>query len=374
MLYSSLDLFLHLVVYIVTILLANMQKMQSFLNKLGLEKKNTNLELEHDNVSPHQSQGGSYGCRDSQFYERVREATLNHLNVRLEVVRPLSTEYQYLKAPLSKMLEEGKDGAVAHNYSFESFKEIFERKINESTNDQSKILKSEPEHGVDMNYGKLGWFSGSGDYDRVIDQDSFSVALNGLYLNRGQADFLTFEYQMEWEEQKRKRLESDKLVVEIQEWNKRLPSVTTPPRRRQNLNEDSRPGTARTLQISPRTVTRRRTDSSSAGITADSSRQQGSSFDAGKARESVKNVLKGARLRGHEMKSEERERFKAMFVEKKRESYKRGGSDKETTDEEIRRISDIDREVADGEAEDPEQDIEEEEDEDIEIADRIVVK
>ena len=61
-------------------------------------------------------------------------------------------------------------------------------------------------------------------------------------------------------------------------------------------------------------------------------------------------------------------------MEKKRESYKRGGSDKETTDEEIRRISDIDREVADGEAEDPEQDIEEEEDEDIEIADRIVVK
>ena len=105
MLYSSLDLFLHLVVYIVTILLANMQKMQSFLNKLGLEKKNTNLELEHDNVSPHQSQGGSYGCRDSQFYERVREATLNHLNVRLEVVRPLSTEYQYLKAFSCRQLE-----------------------------------------------------------------------------------------------------------------------------------------------------------------------------------------------------------------------------------------------------------------------------
>ena len=352
-----------------------MQKMQSFLNKLGLEKKGTSLEVEDDPAAPRSSQDGSYGRRDSHFHERIREASLNQLNVRLEVVKPLSEDYVYFKVPLSKMLHEGKDGTVAENYSLEKFKEIFERKINGSADGQSKISKSEPEYGVDMSYGKLGWFSGSGDYDRVIDQDSFAVALNGLYLNRGTQDFLTFEYQMEWEEQKRKRLESDKLVVEIQkQWNKRLPSITTPPRRKKNLYDESRPGTARSSQISPRTIIRRRTGSSSAEINADSLRQQSPSLDAVRARESVKKVLRGAGLRGNETKSEERERFKAMLVEKKRESYKRGGSDKEITDEEIRRIADIDRQVADGEAEDPEQDVEEDEDEDIENADRLVAK
>ncbi|KAH7308852.1 hypothetical protein BKA65DRAFT_174981 [Rhexocercosporidium sp. MPI-PUGE-AT-0058] len=318
------------------------------------------------------------GRRESHFHEAIRQASLVQLNVAIEVMRPYSKDskvYEEHKAPLSILLEEGKDAAVAHNYSFQKFKEVFQEKMDDWTIENlDPVSPAGLRHAIDMSYGHLYWESGIGDMEKVFDQDSFAVALNGLYLKRGASDHLDFLYRPEYEEERRLRQMTDLAKGTVENRSSSLPADASKP----GMGEENRPTTSSSSQISPRTPWHRKAGSlpgQSSAHTPEPGLErvptQQSANGAKKTQLSIKALLRA--VKGPESKAEERERFRSLYSEKNRASYKRGGNDKEISVEEIRRISAADHEVIEGEADDIEQHSEEDEG-DVENADRIVAK
>lgn len=107
-------------------------------------------------------------------------------------------------APLSKLLKRGEDSNASSSYSFDEFVWTFEEKM-------SKV----PQGNIKMEHGKLGYFSNTGEWAKVWDQDSFAFAINKLYLNRGITELFTFIFQPEHDDQRAERLENEALSLEV---------------------------------------------------------------------------------------------------------------------------------------------------------------
>ncbi|KAL5317120.1 hypothetical protein ACEPPN_014214 [Leptodophora sp. 'Broadleaf-Isolate-01'] len=324
--------------------------------------------------------GGGAASRSSPFHEAIRQASLFQMNVGLQVMRPLSTDYVVHKAPLSIFLEEGQDPTVAHNYSFQKFKDVFEEIMDEWTiNNLDSVPSGDLQPFINIEYGQLYWESGTGDIDRVVNQKTFAVALNGLYLKRGASDHLDFLYRPEWEIERRFRLKAE-AEKELSLAATELRPFSVPVNATGDGDgEENRPGNSSPSQISPRKPPRRRgsfpgqSTANNPEIGIERVPTQQSTSGAKKTQIAARAFLKVVKPQGTESKAEERERFESLYSEKKRASYKRGGNDKEISMEEIQRISTADREVGEGEADDIEQDAQEDEG-DVDNADRIVAK
>ncbi|KAL2069359.1 hypothetical protein VTL71DRAFT_15697 [Oculimacula yallundae] len=312
----------------------------------------------------------------------VQHAQLHYLNITLQVVKPASKDYVYHDLALSQMLDEGTDSDLAHNYNFQKFKDAFENEINvEAINNMNTAKDEGSEPYISMNYGKI-CYEHRGDEKMVVDQKTFAVALNRLFLSRGTSDQLKFTYKVEFIEERRHRekQEAEKKLALGTVDRDRPTSLPVQGARKETFDDDVRPGTATSSQISPRAPDPRQrgsfpgqlTNESPVPSTARSPNLQSVRAASG-ARESVKAILKSVIPKGPESKAEERERFKTLYGEKARASYKRGGNDKEISEGDIKRMSDANREVIDGEADVPETDAEEEEI-DVNNADRIVAK
>ncbi|KAG4441047.1 hypothetical protein IFR05_003455 [Cadophora sp. M221] len=319
--------------------------------------------------------------KGSPFSEAIRQASLFQMNVALQVIRPLSQDYVVHKAPLSIFLEEGQDPTVAHNYSFQKFKQVFEEIMDGWTIENMDSQSSaDLQISISIEYGQLYWETGTGDIDRVKDQNTFVVALNGLYLNRGASDHLDFIYRTEWEIERRIRLKA----AADRELSQAAAAEDRPSSQPVNVigdrdGEEKLPRNSTSLQISPSKLPRRRAGSvpgqstiNNPGPSLERSPTQQSISGARKTQNAARAFLKVVKPQSIESKAEERERLHSLYSEKKRASYKRGGNDKEISVEEIQRISAADRAVVEGEADDIETDAEDEDEGEVDNADRIV--
>ncbi|KAE9363422.1 hypothetical protein N431DRAFT_357289 [Stipitochalara longipes BDJ] len=334
------------------------------------------------------------------FNSQVHQAGLHQMTIELEIWRTgavTEDDMNLVKVPSSRFLENGKDADRVHNYNFESFLETIQCKLN----------KGNPAHPTEMMFGQLGFLDHNGIYEAVGDQDSFGVALNNLYLNRGNNNVLKFVFQPEIEEYRKKRLEiqdennetrflgaGDKLdrrvtfpgdkpskIFQRHQQPERL-NPFIPFDSEKSLKSSGRPQSGLSAQVLHLVGL-----SNHAGLS--SIRRQGSdptvtisppsphSTSGGKQShiESLKTVVhkvvKGPVKKIPETKDEERERFKFLYQEEKRITFTRG--DETVVYEDVQKVQD--ENIGEADEQDIEnQEEEDEEDDDISNEDRIVTK
>jgi len=319
------------------------------------------------------------------------------MTIELEIWRTgavTESDMDVLKAPASRFLETGKEADKVHNYSFDSFLETFQDKLN----------KGDPDHPTEMMFGRLGFLDHIGIYEAVGDQDSFGVALNNLYLNRGNNNILKFVFQPESDEYRKQRLE-----VQDEKNEARFPGSGEKSNRRRTLPEDKpsqifqrhrqperlnpfilsdteqdvikieRPQSGLSAQVlhlvglsnhAGLSSARRRESDPIIAITPASLHSVSSDKQShlGSIKAAVQKVVKGPVKRTPETKEEERERLKSLYQEEKRVTFTRGGDDT-NLDEVAPKLEDIE-EVDEQEIEKDD----DEEDDDVSNEDRIVTK
>lgn len=334
------------------------------------------------------------------FTSEIHKPGLHQMTIEVEIwpTEALTeNDMDMVKAPASGFLGIGKDADKVHNYDFDSFLETFEEKLNNAN----------PAHPTEMKFGLLGFLDLNGIYVAVGDQDSFGVALNNLYLNRGDNNILRFVFQPESEEYRRKRLEvrnekhearfpgsgkksdrretfpADNLSQIFQRYrqperfNPFVPSDSV-----QDLESIQRPQTGLSAQVlhlvgwsshaGSSSSQRRESEPTKACIAitppSSDSVSSGKHSHIGSIKSAVHKAVKGSVKKIPETKEEERERFKSLYQEEKRVTFTRGGDD--TNDDETSQKLDHTEEL-DGQGNDED---DEEEDDDISNEDRIVTK
>ena len=341
------------------------------------------------------------GSRNSGnfFRTQVQQARLHQMTISLEIWRTgavTEDDMNVVKVPVSKFLEIGKEADKVHNYSFNSFLKTFQDKLN----------KADPAHPTEMMFGRLGFLDHIGIYEAVGDQDSFGVALNNLYLNRGNNNILSFVFQPESDEYRQKRLEiqdeknearfpgsgenSDRRatfpadkpsqIFQRHRQPERL-NPFTPSNSDQGAISTGRPQSGLSAQVlhlvglashAGLSSARRRESDPTITIVPPSPHSVSSSkqshIDSIKA--AVHKVVKGPVKKTPETKEEERERFKFLYQEEKQVTFTRGG-DETSADEIAQKLEDI----AEGDEQEPEKHEDDEEGDDkISNEDRIVTK
>jgi hypothetical protein len=368
---------------------------ENFPNPLSSNSAHLNL-LQHGDEGVHLA---------SCFNNRVQQAGLHQMAFELEVWKTgvvTENDTNLLKAPASRFLESGRDSDKVHNYSFESFLITFEEKLN----------IADGGNPIHIMFGKLGFLDHKGIYEAVVDQDSFGVALNNLYLNRGNNNVLTFVFQPESDQHRKKRLEikgghNDAQLKETDDeadrgrtfpgetpskilQQERLSPFTT-------VDSEQRSEDIRRLRtdlpvqvsamtglpnhrISPHTEHLsgfRRESGYTVATTPPSPRSTNSSKQShiGSIRAAVKKAVKAPVKRIPETKDEERERFKFLYQEEKRVTFKRGG-DEGVDDGDVDKLEILDDGTAEGEVEEQLEEKQEDDDDEEEISneDRIVSK
>jgi hypothetical protein len=368
---------------------------ENFPNPLGSDSAHPNL-LQHGDERVHPA---------SCFNNQVQQAGLHQMTFELEVWRTgavTDNDTNLVKAPASRFLESGRDSDKVHNYSFESFLIAFEEKLNIAAGgNPTRIM-----------FGKLGFLDHKGIYEAVVDQDSFGVALNNLYLNRGNNNVLTFVFQPESEQHRKKRLEikdghNDAELKETDDEDDRgrtflgetpsnfsrqervSPFTTADSEQRSEHIRKFRTDLSVQVsamtglpnyRISPHTEhgsSRRREGGYTVATTPPSPHSTNSSKQShiGSITAAVKKAVKGPVKRIPESKDEERERFKFLYQEEKRVTFKRGG-DEGAGDGAADKLVIPDDGTAEGEAEEQLEEKQEDDDdeEDISNEDRIVSK
>jgi hypothetical protein len=260
-----------------------------------------------------------------------------------------------------------------------------------------------------MAFGKLGYFQNRGSFREVREQDGFAVAISHLYLNRGNSDVLKFIFQPESQDAMIERLVAEKYEArlaneggagpshrpwqEIVESDFRTPvsiarssglprpysayldgildAFTTTDASPRNGQEDEDLATGELegsiirSPNSPRTPTSPLTGPSE--LSSEGSRRQ-SPIPA--IRGAIRKVV---RKKVVETKEEERERLNSLYTEEERVTFKRGGNEGQGDD--LHKFETSDKEIANGEAEIPEEKEEAEDDEDdISPEDRLVAR
>jgi hypothetical protein len=332
------------------------------------------------------------------------QAGLHQMIIALEIWKTgkvTEADAEMLKVPASRFLGAGKDADKVHNYSFESFLATFEEKLN----------TTHPETPTEMVYGQLGFLAHDGIYEAVGDQDSFGVALNNLYLNRGTSNILIFVFQPEFEDNKKRRLESK----DAPPLHRQFVATYNKPARRESFPADARNKIFRTQRLpdranpfaivdvsnvdddltapravvsspsSPNAIQRliprpqalpsQRLRSEHNTTTTPRSRLSTSSSgrlsQIGSIKAVVKKVVQSPVKKEPETKDEERERFKLLYKEEKRVTFKRGG-DETVIEEEVKNLDVVDGETA--EEEQAEESDENDDEDDISNEDRIVTR
>lgn len=346
----------------------------------------------------------------------VKQASLIQLNVIIDVyIGDIAGTY---KAPLSKFLASGLDSNASSNYSFDQFVSVFGEKIYPAVPDSLSLMLN----------GKLNYDANTRDMGLVWDQDSFAVAINTLYLNRGKTGDLVFIYQPEVDIQREERI-----AAEIETGRKgvaqmlpilppralisgdnagrstSLPTArlgnmipcrpakrnspmgdgasfqTNPKHADAKLEDLDKSNTAVSSPVSPFTVKEPRRAASNPVLTAQETAitrvvsNQQSIASHTKSSSSVKNAIrKIAHLPGKtepESKEDEQKRFKTLYSVVNKVSYTRGGDEGDLSPEDVQRFEEADHDTNDGEAdEEPEKTEEEGEDDEISNEDRIVTK
>ncbi|CZT12306.1 uncharacterized protein RCO7_09039 [Rhynchosporium graminicola] len=358
-----------------TLLILEYVMIKSFVTKFKGRRKSTFPDLSDD---PERRESV-----DTEFMRPLLPVELYNKNLVLKVERLSQEDYVEHTVPLATMIEVNKDPNISLNYSFAVFKQEFEMEMNVWTGDNMGAADAdETDLSENMEYGKL-WYEYKGDKVYIADRKTFAVALNRiLEVSRASGNEMALFYRVEYLEEKRHReaKEADRRLVEAIFSRSRPTSLHLPGERKDTNEDESRPGTATSSQQSPRTANPRRMGSfptregaNSPELNLPLSPNQRSITDASGARESVKAILRKAIPKGPESKAEERERFKTLYGEKTRASYKRGGNDKEISEDDIRRMSDADNDLEEGEADVPET-IEDDEEDNVDNADKIVAK
>jgi hypothetical protein len=342
--------------------------------------------------NPHRSQNAAELGKNIEqstdfFAAQVMQAGLHQMIIALEIWKTgevTEADAEMLKVPASRFLEAGKDADRVHNYSFESFLATF----------QEKLKTTHPETPTEMIYGQLGFLAHDGVYEAVGDQDSFGVALNNLYLNRGTSNVLIFVFQPEFEDNKKRRLESK----DSSPLRRQFEATHNKPERRESFPADARNKIFRTQRLpehvnpfaildqsyggdeltaaravvsspsSPNAIQRivprpkalpsegsqsEHTITSTPRTPLSTSSSSGLS-QIGSIKAVVKKVIQGPAKKEPETKDEERERFKLLYKEEKIVTFRRGGE--ETAVEEDAKVLDVvNEETAEEEAEEAEE-------------------
>jgi hypothetical protein len=346
------------------------------------------------------------------FHTQIRQAGLHQMTIALEVWKTgkvTEKDAGILKVPASFFLADGKDADRVHNYSFELFLATFQEKLN----------RTYPETPTEMLFGRLGFLDPNGIFEAVGDQDSFGVALNNLFLYRETNNILKFVFQPEFEDHRKRRLEAKngqpthphshfEATINKPERRASFPATTRsnafqthqqPTRLNpfatseyEDGGDDSgRPRTAVSSPASPLSEVinpqlahpqllpgRRRQSEHTVAAGPPSPRSTGSGKQShiGSIKAAVKKAVKGPVKKAPETKEEERERFKTLYQEEKRVTFKRSG-DETAAEESAEKLEVVDEEPAEGEAEeqiDEAQEEDAEEEDDISNEDRIVTK
>jgi hypothetical protein len=290
---------------------------------------------------PHQKAGRSgddLRQPASFFSTQVQQAGLHQMTLELEVWKTgagAGAEATVLKVPATRFLEEGKDADKVHNYNFEAFLSTFEEKLN----------NSDPANPTEIMFGQLGFLDNIGIFEAVGDQDSLGVALNNLYLNRGNNNVLTFIFQPELDDNRKRRLQNKRTqfdegsnTTEGKPGRRRtFPAESTSKIFHRNFGPERinpflvvnsvesgelprRPNTATSSQSSPLTgkfAIPRRESKHTLGLSPPSPRSTSSGRQSrvGSIAEAVKKVVKKSVKMLLETKNEERERFKFLCRE-----------------------------------------------------------
>jgi hypothetical protein len=338
------------------------------------------------------------------FAAQVMQAGLHQMTIALEIWKTgevTEADAEMLKVPASRFLEAGKDADKVHNYSFESFLATFQEKLN----------TTHPETPTEMVYGQLGFLAHDGIYEAVGDQDSFGVALNNLYLNRGTSNVLIFVFQPEFEDNKKRRLESkDPSPLRRQfkaTYNKPERRESFPARneifRTQRLPEHvnpfailsqsyggddltapravvSSPSSPNAIQrIVPRPKALPNEGSQSEHTITSTPRNPLSTSSSGRLSQIgsikavVKKVIQGPVKKEPETKKEERERFKLLYKEEKIVIFKRGGEET-AIEEEGKALDVVNEETAEEEAEQADESDEGDDEDEVSNEDRFVTR
>jgi hypothetical protein len=326
-----------------------------------------------------------------------RNASLLQMTVEVEVFRPgTSFNEEKIRVLISRILDEGKDPILAQSYSFSLFTQIAENMLN----------PNDPKYRTEIKHGSLEFFLG-GDPFEIREQDDFTVAINALYLKRGDEVVLHLIFQPEPQDIMFDRIHQGLLAAGGAKQQGQGTIIEGDFRASVNIARPSRlprpqsaiflnrflagtPDSLPTPDYSPRnghgdgdlapgelegSVVR---GLGSPALPVVSEPSEGMSTSS--RRQSPIPAIRGAirKVVGKktvETKEEQSERLRGLYTEEGRVTFKRGGDEDEQEDD-ISKFNASDKEIADGEVELPEEKEEDDENEDDDISpeDRLVTR